>query len=134
MWFYIEKCETMEKLLELMNDYAHTYADHYDDTGAEITITFFSHTDNCFQYACDGGYETLVDDVVISKRYWFVWWLIENKKLKSYRAYKDFIHQNYIEFDGWVTIPSVNWQLYDSILCWLAIQDNPIDFLISILL
>lgn len=75
----------MEKLLELMNNYAHTYTDHYDDTGEEITITFFSHADNCFQYVCDGKYETLVDDVVISKRFGFIKWLIENDKIDRKR-------------------------------------------------
>ena len=43
----------MEKLLELMNEYAHTYADHYDDTGKEIEIKFLEHIDNCFIYHCD---------------------------------------------------------------------------------
>lgn len=123
----------MEKLLKLLNEHAHTYADHYDDTGEEITIEFFDHADECFQYVCDGSYETLVDDVVISKRFGFIWWLIENKKLKSYRVYRDFISQNYVEFENWAIIPSVNWQLYDSVLCWLAIQDEPIEFLVSIL-
>ena len=77
----------MEKLLELMNDYAHTYADHYDDTGEEITITFFSHADNCFQYVCDGSYETLVDDVVISKRFGFIKRLVKKDKIDT-DAYK----------------------------------------------
>ena len=123
----------MEKLIKLLNEYAHTYADYYDDTGKEIEIKFLSHADNCFIYECEWKMETLVDDVIISKRYGFIWWLIENKKLKSYGAYKDFIWGNYAEFENWVVIPSVNWQLYDSILCWLAIQDEPIEFLISIL-
>ena len=123
----------MEKLIELLNEYAHTYADHYDDTGREIEIKFLSHADNCFIYECDWETEILVDDVVISKRYEFIGWLVENKKFKPYGAYRDFISQNYVEFENWAIIPSVNWQLYDSILCWLAIQDEPIEFLISIL-
>lgn len=72
----------MEKLIELLNEYAHTYADHYD-TGEEITITFFSHADNCFQYVCDGGYETLIDDVVISKRFSFIKRLVDNDKINT---------------------------------------------------
>lgn len=125
----------MEKLIELLNEYAHTYADHYDDTKEEIEINFISHCDQCFLYevADEEWTKTLVDDVIISKRYGFVWWLIKNKKLKSYRAYKDFIDWNYAEFENWAVIPSVNWQLYDSVLCWLAIQDEPIEFLNSIL-
>ena len=30
----------MEKLIELLNEYAHTYADRYDDTGKEIETKF----------------------------------------------------------------------------------------------
>jgi hypothetical protein len=71
----------MEELLELMNEYAHTYADHYDDTGEEITIEFYGHADECFQYTCDGSYETLVDDTVISKRFGFIGRLVKNDKI-----------------------------------------------------
>ena len=123
----------MEKLLKLLNEHAHTYADHYDDTGEEITIEFYAHADECFQYVCDGSYETLVDDVVISKRYGFIWWLIENKKIKPYKAYEGFLYWWSVEFVDWPTITSVNRQLYDSILCALALSDEPIELLISIL-
>lgn len=119
----------MEKLLELLNEHAHIYADHYDDTGEEITITFFSHGDQCFQYVCDGKYETLVDDTVISKRFGFISWLVENGK----------IHREKIP-----AIIKVDWYLADgsdteyynmeeSLLMLLAISDTPIEDLISYL-
>lgn len=116
----------MEKLLELMNDYAHTYADHYDDTGREIEIKFLEHTDNCFIYYCDWKFDGLVDDTVISKRFGFIGRLVKNDKIdfdgiqnvfyrnKRYKEYRDYSD-------------------YESLLMLLAIQDNPIDFLISIL-
>ena len=116
----------MEKLIELLNEYAHTYADHYDDTGEEITIEFFSHTDECFQYACDGSYETLVDDVVISKRYWFIKWLIKKRKID-----RDKFDERRDEWNKHLRITWVN--DYELLLMLLVIQDKPIEFLISIL-
>lgn len=127
----------MEKLIDLLTEYAHTYADHYDDTWEEIECKFAWHYDQCFHYHYHENwiehFETLVDDVIISKRYWFIAWLIENKHIKPYKAYKDFIDWNYVQFDWWESIPSVNWMLYDSILCWLAISDNPIELLCDII-
>ena len=109
-----------------MNDYAHTYADHYDDTGEEITITFFSHADNCFQYVCDGGYETLVDDVVISKRFGFIKRLIDNDKID---------YHNKINYH--ISL-AIHWRekrttREERLLMMLAIQDEPIKFLSSLL-
>jgi hypothetical protein len=51
---------------------------------------------------------------LISKKYWFIKWLVENEK----------IDENKIFNDCW---------LYYSVLMKLAIQDEPIKFLISIL-
>jgi hypothetical protein len=119
----------MEKLIELMNEYAHTYADHYDDTWEEITITYLSHADECFLYkeADSDWIKTLVDDVVISKRFWFIAWLVENKKFKEYEALWDYLNNiKYIQFENWMVIQNINWSLYDSILGYLAISDTPI--------
>jgi hypothetical protein len=72
--------------------------------------------------------------VICSKKFWFIKWLVENKKFKRYSAYKNLLDWDYVKFgSNWPVIPSVNWQLYDSILCWLAISDEPIELLISIL-
>lgn len=126
MWFYIEKCETMEKLLELMNDYAHTYADYYDDTWAEIEIKFLEHTDNCFIYYCDWSFDSLVDDVIISKRFGFIGWLIKNNKID---------YHNKINYDISLAIHRVPKKTTreERLLMMLSIQDEPINFLISIL-
>jgi len=126
----------MEKLLELMNDYAHTYTDHYDDTGEEITITFFSHTDNCFQYVCDGGYETLVDDTVISKRFGFIKRLVDNDKINKRKIdtrLVRYVENHYDEDWYWVESSYEDYPYTDTLLMLLAIQDEPIQFLIKIL-
>lgn len=127
----------MNKLLDLLNEHYYTYADRYDDTWGFVKRSFYAHADQCFLYTELMNWReirsSLVDDVIISKRFWFIAWLIENKHIKPYKAYKDFIDWNFVQFDWWEPIPSVNWMLYDSILCWLAISDNPIELLISIL-
>ena len=129
----------MKKLIKLLNEYAHTYADHYDDTWEEITITFTGHYDQCFHYEVEDEpwkTKTLVDDVVISKRYEFIAWLVENKDkyLKKYEAIVSPLESvRFIRFVNWPTITTVNQSLYDSILSYLAISDNPIDDLISLL-
>lgn len=118
----------MEKLLELMNDYAHTYADHYDDTGGEITITFFSHADNCFQYACDGGYETLVDDVVISKRFGFIKRLVDNDRINKKKLDEAERKPMYVTDDMFSL-----YKVDECVIMLLAISDTPIEDLISYL-
>lgn len=114
----------MEKLLNLLNEHAHTYSEHYDDTWEEITITFTWHYDQCFHYTVDDKewIQTLVDDVVISKRFWFIKRLYDNKKIDfdkledNWDWYYIDLRDNYLE-----------------ILALSSIQDKPIEFLVSIL-
>lgn len=117
----------IEKLIKLLNEYE----------TPRSWVVYKSYDDyDWFFYWVDCDWETEIawsDSLICSKKFWRIWRLIENKKLKSYRAYRDFISQNYVEFENWAVIPSVNWQLYDSVLCWLAIQDEPIRFLCEIL-
>lgn len=116
----------MEKLIELLSEY-----DPYIASDGE-------HRDNIWGYAYQWHSaifpKELVESYIISASYGFIGRLVENKKFKRYSAYKNLIDWDYIKFgSNWPVIPSVNWQLYDSILCWLAISDEPIELLISIL-
>lgn len=116
----------MEKLIELLNEHAHTYADHYDDTGEEIEIKFLEHTDNCFIYYCDWKFDSLVDDVVISKRFGFIPWLVENDKID---------YHNKINYDISLAINRVPKKTTreERLLMMLAIQEEPIEYLCKIL-
>ena len=73
---------------------------------------------------------------IISKDWEFIAWIVEKKKFKPYHAYTDFLYwaSSRIEFENWPTIVSVNKQLYDSILCALALSDKPLELLSSIIL
>ena len=121
----------MEKLIELLNEYAHTYADHYDDTGKEIEIRFITHTDQCFTYECEWKVETLVDDVVISKRYWFIKWLVENDKIDLWKIKKLYRKSN--EHSVYTYPIMYEYSDYESLFMILSISDTPIDDLISYL-
>lgn len=106
----------MEKLIELLNEYKkikwydwNTKITNYDtDTGS------FTN-----------GYSWLEYEIVIGKRYGFIKWLVENNK---------------IELDAWplywcqlIMYNRQPYTLYETILMLLAIEERPIELLISIL-
>lgn len=117
----------MDKLRELLNEfepYIWGDGEYYDNIW--LYRTFLSDKtvrNNAVRY-------------IVSKEYEFVAWIVENKKFKPYKAYTDFLYwaSSRIEFENWPTIVSVNKQLYDSILCALALSDKPLELLSSIIL
>lgn len=104
----------MEKLIELLNKYKkikwydwNTKITNYDtDTGS------FTN-----------GYSWLEYEIVIGKRYWFIQWLVDNEKID-----KDKVELLSVFQETWWY-----YNLYQSLLMILSIQDEPINFLISIL-
>ena len=66
-------------------------------------------------------------DWIISKRFGFVEWLIENEKI-DYKPY-----WNYALVGEWKNGSYFQLRADETILMLLAIQDEPIEFLISIL-
>ena len=93
----------MEKLIELLNEYEKEQWRNF-----EVKEIWMSYRNN--------------DLLVISKRYWFIEWLIDNEKidLNKIKLFSIFKEDRY-------------YNAYQSILMALSIQDNPIEFLISIL-
>ena len=98
----------MDKLKKSLQEYKNWFLNEYDLKEYEQNL------------------ETLKD---------FVAWIVEKKKFKPYHAYTDFLYwaSSRIEFENWPTIVSVNKQLYDSILCGLALSDKPLELLSSII-
>jgi hypothetical protein len=108
----------MEKLIELLNEYINKTILPYD-RGAEC-IKF----ENGFFYFRD--WDCLIEDTIISNRYWFIKWLVDNDKIKIPH-----------ELDE---LPAMYWYDYDSVECkadrllmLLSISSSPIDDLISYL-
>lgn len=129
IWYCILK---MEKLVKLLNEYVWQdsyWIDEYDN-GAFIT---WWDGDQCF-----------IDEHIISKNFWFIKWLVENDKidfesenypLKKYYPYfsDDILAIVEQDCNTYEDRCKVCYDKYESLLMLLAIQDEPIEFLISIL-
>ena len=92
----------MEKLIELLNEYEKTLEPNLQ---IEWTEAWIKST----------------PEIVISKKFWFIQWLVENEKIE--------------ENSDLITLASELWCAFntDVLLMYLSIQDNPIEFLCSIL-
>ena len=119
----------MEKLIELLNEYQKW------KEKSEWTDDNFKWEKNykwsISRYDEDDirEWENLYNDTaiayLISKSFWFIKWLVENEKIKPLR-----------KFIGWETDedePYIQFDLVDQYIAYLSIQDNPIEFLVSIL-
>ena len=97
-----EKESWIEKLIELLNEYDNE--EFWEALYMENKV-----------YANDF--------LIISKKFWFIQWLVENEKIDKEKVWEnsDFPMVKYEEF------------LYEWLLMLLSIQDEPINFLISIL-
>lgn len=93
----------MEKLIELLNEYC------WEDEWSETKWT----KKHLLEW-------WLLSLQVISKKFWFIKWLVENEKIEWDEKF-------YLEDDEWL------FGTYECILMQLAIQDEPIEFLVSIL-
>lgn len=111
----------MEKLIELLNEYAPE-----DFNWCAIDGKIF---DKSYEFwDTPVNFEMWV--YVISKQFWFIKWLVEKDKIdrEKVQDVRDGII-NYVDFK-WDDIESIR---YKVLLMLLAIQDSPLEFLISIL-
>lgn len=111
----------MMKLIELLNEYEPYIAKDWE------------YQDNLWGYALQGNSALLskgvAKTVIISKSYWFIKWLVENEKIDTDIVYKKwFLAKTYDKDEVWEYF-----EPYEEILMLLAIQDEPIEFLVSIL-
>ena len=115
---------TMEKLLQLLNEYSplkypsDEYCIEYGNLWIKTRI--YAEPDVYTNYTL----------MVISKKFWFIEWLVDNDKIDYYKVgeivdtYKWSLREKaYVVSDCVV----------ESMLMILAIQDDPISFLISVL-
>ena len=105
----------MEKLLELLNEYrlekgASEYTEYIPETGYFTRKSYF--------------YEHY--SWVISKKFWFIQWLVDNNKI-------DIQWAKNLLYESEVFNPQPYTDLAERLIMYLAIQDDPISFLSSIL-
>ena len=112
----------MEKLLQLLNEY---------QTQRGSKFKFSSYDERSQSFLLVDSNEVLWEETIISKKFWFIQWLVENKKLNLIdfdEVIKEVEFTDNEEFDHYIF-----YSITDSLLMSLAIQDDPIEFLISIL-
>ena len=102
----------MGKLIELLNEMIKSKGNCYKII--DYAWWVFIIDDKANKYRCN-----LYPAVVISKEYWFIKWLVENNKIKLWAYDIEWYH--------------FNAHTYLDLIMLLSIQDNPIEFLISIL-
>ena len=111
----------MKKLIELLNEFKE--GKPFQFIGYDEKYWMFDTNLNA------DGNTSLPEETIISKKFWFIKWLIENNKVN---IVKEVI--NDIEYYGHWQIENVDcYSQYDSLLMLLSIQDDPISFLASIL-
>ena len=97
----------MDKIVELLNEYAPDYCKDYPD-------------------------DVIMDAIVISKRFWFIERLVENDKINE-ELIKRVLIRAYITPNELFWLKCEFYDYYESLLMILSIQDQPIEYLCSIL-
>ena len=113
----------MEKLLELLNKHRVELA-HWN-----LQNQLMRHYNGYVFWLWDLNSQNCVL-LIISKEYWFIKWLVENEKIdfeKLREKYEWEFPIIYLEYTQEL------YSEYESLLMLLAIQDEPISFLISLL-
>ncbi len=105
----------MEKLLQILNEYrlengASEYTKYIPETGYFTRKSYF--------------YEHY--SWVISKKFWFIQWLVDNHKIDKQWA-KNLLYESEVFNSQPYT------DLAERLIMYLAIQDDPISFLVSVL-
>ena len=111
----------MKKLLQLLNEY--WKGSSFQFTGYDRELSVFNTNLKA------ASITSIPEETIISKKFWFIQWLITNNKVN--RA-KEVI--NDIQYRGHGQIENVDcYSQYDSLLMLLAIHEDPIEFLVSLL-
>ena len=107
------------KLIELLNEYEKWDVWSYDE---EMWMPYYWWGDDC-------DYDTYL----ISKKYWFIKWLVENDKIDRDNQALQYAKSDLSKF--FAEWKDKNWMSddYAMLLMLLAIQDEPIRFLCEIL-
>ena len=105
----------MEKLIELLNEYE-LEKDNYSGVISEEDIYYYSV-------------------LYISKQFWFIKWLVENEKVNPYDPSYNVPTHIALWVDDWDGDFMVYERFFkeEELLMLLSIQDEPINFLVSIL-
>ena len=71
------------------------------------------------------------ESIIISKKFWFIEQLIKRNEIDLWKLFTSDIEIPLREIDGWNDVKMFS--TYESLLMILSIQDNPLEYLCSIL-
>jgi len=121
---------TMEKLLNLLNEYE--------------SESWIIKDEDIVKVGCDDYWLPCIDSYklcIISKSYWFIDWLVKNDKIE--REKTNIEKSDDKRYDEWIVLASnydndtyvveKYYSYTEQLLMILSIQDNPIEYLCSIL-
>ena len=117
----------MEKLIELFKDYVENYWNDTKDPTIDIGVIY----DWQWFYV---GARFYSDEKVLSKKFWFIKWLVDNDKIDLEKLDKKSERKPMYSFEEEWKIWFKLFEVYDSLLMLVAIQENPIEFLCSVLI
>lgn len=112
----------MEKLIELLNEYC-----------KEKKIWEWSMLENGYLFHWNKPIKNKKEEfdlLIISKHYWFIDWLVDNDKIERDKIIEKSVFIPIVCDKVWNLLNPTEEQ---ELLMLLSIQDNPIEFLISIL-
>jgi len=78
------------------------------------------------------GDSKAMDSYMVSKQFWFIEWLVDNHKININKEWDDYEETNLYCNPDFYQLQK-HYSYYESLLMLLAIQDNPTEFLISVL-
>ena len=111
----------MEHLIELLNEHRR------EVVKKQSWITQWHY--NAFTFSLDNISWQQAELLIISKQYWFIQWLVENEKIDIEKMWRFKAERKNTQI---IAIANKS-DFYLSLLMLLSIQDNPIEFLVSIL-
>lgn len=122
----------MEKLIELLNEYV-------EETDFWDNLDEYNEVEILDEETLEVNWKYHDIEYLYTKKFWFIKWLVDNDKIDT-DVYKTVYsgdldkRKTLTMSSGWDEFYQVteHW-VYESLLMLLAIQDEPIDFLISIL-
>ena len=120
----------MEKLIELLNE----YENRDEDQQIEWRIWEWDKWENGkVRWIVNDVYMWWVSELVVcSAYYWFIKWLVENDKIDREKFWNSETKSSkYSDFELSYNIPREDYT--NTLLMELAIQDEPIQFLVKIL-
>ncbi len=111
----------MKKLIALLNEYQESRSSKF---------RFSSYDANSSSFIIEKNPRMVLwEETIVCMRFWFIQRLIDNDKII---LPKDIIRR--VEYSNYWVLEDIHYySAYKSILMYLAIQDDPISFLVSIL-